>query len=84
MIIYIQQNDVEGDNMIMQKMIDIRENRSQAQMAKLLKMTQQQYSNIEHGKRGINPKCFKLFEMVLNEDIHKLELDIFLDNNTSE
>ena len=70
--------------MIRQKMIDIRGKRSQAQMAKLLKMTQQQYSNIENGKRGINPKYFKLFEMVFNEDIHKLAPDIFLDNNTSK
>ena len=70
--------------MIRQRMIDIRGKRSQSQMAKLLKITQQQYSNIENGKRGINPKYFKLFETVFNEDIHKLAPDIFLNENTSK
>lgn len=65
--------------MIRQRMIDIRGKRSQAQMAQLLKMTQQQYSNIENGKRGINPKYFNLFETVFNEDIHKLAPDIFME-----
>ncbi len=65
--------------MIRQRMIDIRGKRSQSQMAQLLKMTQQQYSNIENGKRGINPKYFKLFETVFNEDIHKLAPDIFME-----
>ena len=65
--------------MIRQRMIDIRGKRSQSQMAQLLKMTQQQYSNIENGKRGINPKYFKLFETVFNEDIHKLAPDIFVE-----
>ena len=69
--------------MIRQRMIDIRGKRIQAQMAKLLKMTQQQYSNIENGKRGINPKYFKLFETVFNEDIHKLAPDIFMEQKTS-
>lgn len=68
--------------MIRQRMIDIRGKRSQSQMAKLLNITQQQYSNIENGKRGINPKYFKLFETVFNEDIHKLAPDIFLNKNT--
>lgn len=65
--------------MIRQRMIDLRGNRSQKQMAQLLKMTQQQYSNIENGKRGINPKYFNLFETVFNEDIHKLAPDIFME-----
>lgn len=65
--------------MIRQRMIDLRGNRSQSQMAQLLKMTQQQYSNIENGKRGINPRYFKLFETVFNEDIHKLAPDIFME-----
>ena len=64
--------------MVRQRMIDLRGNRSQAQMAGLLNMTQQQYSNIENGKRGINPKYFKIFETVFNEDIHKLAPDIFM------
>ena len=68
--------------MIRQRMVDIRGKRSQSQMAKLLNITQQQYSNIENGKRGINPKYFKLFETVFNEDIHKLAPDIFLNKNT--
>lgn len=67
---------------IRQRMVELRGKRSQTQMAKLLKMTQQQYSNIENGKRGINPKYFKLFEIVFNEDIHKLAPDIFLNENT--
>ena len=66
--------------MIRQRMIEIRGKRSQSQMAELLKMTQQQYSNIENGKRGINPRYFKLFETVFNEDIHKLAPDIFMEN----
>ena len=66
--------------MIRQRMIEIRGKRSQSQMAQLLKMTQQQYSNIENGKRGINPKYFRLFETVFNEDIHKLAPDIFMEN----
>lgn len=65
--------------MIRQRMIDLRGNRSQKQMAQLLRMTQQQYSNIENGKRGINPKYFNLFETVFNEDIHKLAPDIFME-----
>lgn len=69
--------------MVRQRMIDIRGKRSQLQMAKLLNMTQQQYSNIENGKRGILPKNFKLFEAVFNEDIHKLAPDIFLDDKTT-
>lgn len=66
--------------MIRQRMIDIRGKRSQSQMAQLLNMTQQQYSNIENGKRGINPKYFKMFETVFNEDIHKLAPDIFFND----
>ena len=70
--------------MIRQKMIEIRGARSQSQMAELLKMSQQQYSNIENGKRGINPKYFKLFETVFNEKIEKLAPDIFLNNDTTQ
>ena len=64
-------------------MIEIRGKRSQLEMAKLLGISQQQYSNIEQGKRGIKPKYFKIFEVVFNEDIHKLAPDIFLAKNTS-
>lgn len=67
---------------IRQRMVDIRGKRSQLEMAKLLRMTQQQYSKIENGKCGINPKYFKLFEIVFNEDIHKLAPDIFLNEDT--
>lgn len=70
--------------MIRQRMIDLRGGRSQSQMAQLLRMTQQQYSNIENGKRGINPRYFKLFETVFNEDIHKLAPDIFMEKETSK
>ena len=69
--------------MVREKMVAIRGKRSQSQMATLLKMSQQQYSNIENGKRGINPKYFKLFETVFNEKIEKLAPDIFLNDNTA-
>ena len=69
--------------MVRQRMVDIRGQRSQTQMASLLKMTQQQYSNIENGKRGINPRHFKLFETVFNESIYKLAPDIFEENKTT-
>ena len=59
------------------KMKEIRGNRSQLEMASLLGFSQQQYSNIENGKRGINPKYFKRFEIVFNESIEKLAPDIF-------
>lgn len=68
--------------MIRERMVELRGKRSQTEMAELLKMTQQQYSKIENGKRGIKPKYFKLFETVFNEDIHKLAPDIFTSNNT--
>lgn len=63
--------------MVRQKMIDIRGQRSQKEIAELLGMTQQQYSNIENGKRGIRPKNFRKFEVVFNEDIKKIAPDIF-------
>ena len=68
--------------MIRQRMVDIRGKRSQLKMAELLQMSQQQYSNIENGKRGISPKKFKLFETVFNEKIEKLAPDIFIEKNT--
>jgi transcriptional regulator with XRE-family HTH domain len=68
--------------MIRQKMIELRGKRSQLEIAKLLGISQQQYSNIEQGKRGIKPKYFKKFEIVFNEDIHELAPDIFMPNNT--
>ena len=70
--------------MVRQKMIELRGKRSQASIAKLLDMSQQQYSNIENGKRGINPKKFKQFETVFNEKINVLAPDIFLSNNTTK
>ena len=66
------------------KMKELRGNRSQVQMAKLLNISQQQYCNIENGKRGIKPKYFKVFETVFNEKIDNLAPDIFLENNTSK
>ncbi|MBR1653548.1 MAG: helix-turn-helix transcriptional regulator [Clostridia bacterium] len=68
--------------MIRQRMIELRGKRSQQEMAELIGISQQQYSNIEQGKRGIKPKYFKKFEVVFNEDIHKLAPDIFLLENT--
>ena len=68
--------------MIRQRMIDLRGNRSQTEIAELIGISQQQYSKIEQGKRGIKPKYFKKFEVVFNEDIHKLAPDIFLFENT--
>lgn len=70
--------------MIRRRMIELREKRSQLEIAKLLGMSQQQYSNIEQGKRWIRPKYFRKFEIVFNEDIHKLAPDIFLLENTSK
>lgn len=64
--------------MVRQRMVEIRGTRTQKDMADLLQITQQHYSNIESGKRGIKPKDFKKFEVVFNEDIHKLAPDIFL------
>ena len=59
-------------------MIEIRGNRSQLETGKLLGISQQQYCNIENGKRGIKPYMFKKFELVFNEKIDKLAPDIFL------
>lgn len=64
--------------MVRQRMVELRGNRTQQEIAELLQITQQHYSNIESGKRGIKPKDFKKFEIVFNEDIHKLAPDIFL------
>lgn len=70
--------------MVRQKMVAIRGDRSQAEMANLLDMSQQQYSNIENGKRGIKPKFFRRFEIVFNEKIENLAPDIFIPENTSK
>ena len=70
--------------MVRQKMVDIRGDRSQAEIANLLDMSQQQYSNIENGKRGIRPKFFRRFEIVFNEKIENLAPDIFMPENTSK
>lgn len=59
------------------EMIRLRGKRSQREMAKLLNLTQQHYCLIENGKRGINPKYFKQFEKIFNEDIRKIAPDIF-------
>ncbi|MCI8621508.1 MAG: helix-turn-helix transcriptional regulator [Clostridia bacterium] len=59
------------------RMKELRGKRSQSQMAKLLNISQQQYCNIENGKRGIKPKDFKRYEMIFNEKIEKLAPDIF-------
>ncbi len=69
--------------MIRQRMIEIRGKRSQQEMADLLGITQQYYSFIEKGQRGIQPKYFKIFESVFNEKIEKLAPDIFLNNRTT-
>ena len=65
------------------RMKELRGSRSQIQIANLLGFSQQQYSNIENGKRGIKPKYFKIFEAVFNECIEKLAPDIFMQENTS-
>lgn len=70
--------------MVRQKMVAIRGDRSQAEMANLLDMSQQQYSNIENGKRGIKPNFFRRFEIVFNEKIENLAPDIFIPENTSK
>lgn len=60
-----------------QEMIKLRGDKSQREIAKLLGITQQYYSLIENGKRGINPKYFIQFEKVFNENIYKIAPDIF-------
>lgn len=67
-----------------ERMKELRGNRSQAQIALMLGMTQQQYCNIENGKRGIKPKYFNAFENIFGENIEKLAPDIFLEENTSK
>ena len=63
--------------MIRNRMKELRGTRSQEEMAKLLKISQQNYSQIEQGIRGIKPKKFKIFEIVFNEKIEKLAPDLF-------
>lgn len=72
-----------GETMIRKRMVEIRGKRSQQEMANLLGITQQYYSFIENGQRGIQPKYFKIFETVFNEKIEKLAPDIFLNNKTT-
>ena len=69
--------------MIRERMVEIRGKRSQQEMANLLGITQQYYSFIENGQRGIQPRYFKIFESVFNEKIEKLAPDIFLNNKTT-
>ncbi len=69
--------------MTREKLVELRGKRSQKEMADLLGITQQHYSFIENGQRGINPKYFKIFETVFNEKIEKLAPDIFLNNKTT-
>lgn len=69
--------------MIRKRMVEIRGKRSQQEMANLLGITQQYYSFIENGQRGIQPKYFKIFESVFNEKIEKLAPDIFLNKKTT-
>lgn len=60
-----------------EEMIRLRGDKSQKEIAKLLGITQQHYSLIENGKRGINPKYFERFEEVFKENIHRMAPDIF-------
>ena len=59
-------------------MIKLRGDRTQKEIAEKLGISQQHYSNIELGKRGIKPKMFKKFESVFNTSIKELAPDIFL------
>lgn len=65
--------------MIRQRMKELRGTRSQEDMAKMLKISQQNYSQIEQGIRGIKPKKFKVFELVFNGKIENLAPDLFED-----
>lgn len=65
-------------------MTELRGNRSQQEIAKELGISQQHYSNIELGNRGIKPNMFKKFESVFGESIEKLAPDIFLEQNTTK
>lgn len=65
-------------------MIKLRGDRSQKEIAEKLGISQQHYSNIELGKRGIKPNMFKKFENVFNKSIEVLAPDIFLEKNTTK
>lgn len=65
------------------KLIELRGDRSQQEIANLLGMTQQYYSLIEKGERGIQAKYFKRFETLFNEKMEVLAPDIFLNNKTT-
>lgn len=63
---------------------ELREKRSQLDIASFLGVTQQQYSNIENAEKP--PKvetCIKLSK-IFNKPIDYIFPDIFLNNNTSK
>ena len=62
-----------------ERLKELRGNRSQIDMAKLLGISQQNYSQIEQGTRGIRPNKFNRFELVFNEKIENLAPDLFED-----
>ena len=60
-----------------EKMIELRGKRSQYEIAQILGMSQQYYSLIENGERGIHPKYFKKMETVFNSKMEVIAPDIF-------
>ena len=75
--------DGEGGNMRTNKCKELRGNRTQADIARFLGITQQQYSNIENSKNP--PKietCIKLSK-IFDKPIDYIFPNIFLSNNTS-
>ncbi|MBR2744910.1 MAG: helix-turn-helix transcriptional regulator [Clostridia bacterium] len=66
-----------------EKMIELRGKRSQSEIAEILGMSQQFYSLIENGERGIHPKYFKKMETVFNNKMEVIAPDIFLTSKTT-
>lgn len=66
-----------------EKMIELRGTRNQSEIAQILGISQQYYSLIENGKRGIHPKYFKKMEDIFNNKIEVIAPDIFLIKKTT-
>ncbi len=64
-------------------MVELRGKRSQSEIAEILGMSQQNYSLIENGERGIHPKYFKKMEIVFNSNMETIAPDIFFNKKTT-
>lgn len=65
------------------KMIELRGTRSQSEIAQILGISQQYYSLIESGKRGIHPKYFKKMEIIFDSKMEVVAPDIFFTKKTT-